>query len=118
MILSQIKAYSLKCPRMDSNQNLNVWSFIKFSIFYANVIKMSQALSGTICPYTVLLFEPRISYPALRVTLINFLFRFGRFLQQLAKKFAKKIEKIKFFKFSNFVIFFPKFFESLSELLT
>ena len=48
----------------------------------------------------------------------NFLFRFGRFFDQVVKKIAKKIEKIKFFTFSNFVIFFPKFFESLSELLT
>ena len=71
---------------------------------------MLQALSGPICPDTVLLFEPRISYPALRVTEINFLFRFDRFLKQFVKKIAKKIEKIEFFKFSNFVIFFPEIF--------
>ena len=69
---------------------------------------------------TVLLFEPRISYPALRVTEINFLFRFDRFLKQFAKKIAKKIEKksnfqnfrILSFFFQNFSNLYPNFWPS------
>ena len=63
-------------------------------------------------PNTVLLFEPRIRYPALRVTVRNFLFKFNRFLKQFAKKIAKKSEKIDFFKIFDFVIFLADFCET------
>ena len=44
---------------------------------------MLQAPRLTICPNTVLLFEPRISNPALRVTKINFYLNFDRFSTNL-----------------------------------
>ena len=55
-------------------------------------------------------------YPALRVTEINFLFRFNRFFRRCAMKIAKKIETIEFFKFSKFCHFFPKFFENFVRI--
>ena len=67
---------------------------------------------GADFPDTVLLFEPRIRHPALRVTARNFLFTFTRFFEQFAKKIAKKSEKIDFFKIFDFVIFLADFCET------
>ena len=74
---------------------------------------MSQALSVTICPDTVLLFEPRMRYPALRVTAMNFLFRNARFYCKFTVNFDKKFEIFNFFIFfifgKNFAIRNPQF---------
>ena len=74
---------------------------------------MSQALSRPICPDTVLLFEPRISYPALRVTKSKKLFKINRFFCKLALKIDENSKKIDFSFFSlfskNFAVSYPKF---------
>ena len=51
---------------------------------------------------TVLLFEPRMRHPALRVI---FVYKYLKFLY-FCFKVCEKIEKIDFFKIFNFVIFF------------
>ena len=70
---------------------------------------MLQALSGTICPDTVLLFEPRISYPALRVTLLKIYLKWFDFSAKLLKNLMK-ITKIRIFHFYHF------FFENFADL--
>ena len=64
-------------------------------------------------PDTVLLFEPRISYPALRVTKSKKLFKINRFFCKLALKIDKISKKIDFSFFSlfskNFAIGYPQF---------
>ena len=61
-------------------------------------------------PDTVLLFEPRMNHPALRVTRINFFFEINRFLRKFTKKMDEKLRKNNFFKFSIFYIFLCKLF--------
>ena len=53
-------------------------------------------------PDTVLLFEPRISHPALRVTLTKKIFKIKRRFGKFIKKTCKKFEKTIFFTFSIF----------------
>ena len=73
---------------------------------------MSQALRGTICPDTVLLFEPRIDYPALRVTAMKLLFENGRLYCEFTQNLAKKL---KISIFSLFSFFSQKFCVSCSR---
>ena len=61
-----------KSPGNKFLQNFTGWSLIKNSNFNAKGPNMSQILSERICPNTVLLFEFRISYSALR-----FIFEFA-----------------------------------------
>ena len=75
---------------------------------------MSQALRRTICPYTVLLFEPRFSQPALRVIQNNFLFRNAYFFDDLNEIFDKNFQKNEFSKIFEFVIFFGSRVQPLS----
>ena len=63
---------------------------------------MLQALSGAICPDTVLLFKPRMSYPALRVTRINFHLKISVFFSFSLKFSMKFIENQIFSNFSFF----------------
>ena len=62
---------------------------------------MLQALRMTICSATVLLFEARICYPALRVTLTTFYLAMDDLLQ-ICFKFRQQFEKIHFSKIFTF----------------
>ena len=72
------------------------------------LLNMLQALSVTICSDTVLLFEPRMSHPALRVTRMKNWFSIERFLLIFLSIFNQIHEKSIFFTFFTFFIFFSK----------
>ena len=65
--LAQNHRWNLLYPKIKSDRNLNGWSRVKNSHVHWKGPDLSPALRITICPDTVLLFEPRINYPALRV---------------------------------------------------
>ena len=70
-------------PEINSDQNLNGWSRLKISTFTSKGPKMSHSLSAAICPDTVLLFEPRMRHPALRVIEIIFYLEINDFIANL-----------------------------------
>ena len=106
---------------------MNVWSRIKNQYFDSNGTKMLQALSGTICPDTVLLFESRMRHPALRVifqpkTIRPKLFESKHFRQKKnrPRRFRSKFKFHWNFKFlGKFKIFAAKFeiFRKISKIL-
>ena len=63
-------------------------------------------LPNRFVPNSVLLLEPRICYPALRITLMKKLFKIHRSYREFAIKIDKFLKKYEFF---IFLIFFPKF---------
>ena len=79
-LIFHFKAFNELCSEMKQNQKSNGWSWVKNSLFNAKGPKMLQALRMTICPATVLLFEARICYPALRVTLTTFYLAMNDFI--------------------------------------
>ena len=96
-------------PEINSDQNLNVWSLIKNSLFKRKCINMLQALRmhTFLTPYysssrgwDILLYE----------SLGNFLFRNERFYCKFTVNFDKKMKKLIFSLFSFLSIFFRKFY--------
>ena len=67
---------------------------------------------------SVLLFEPRICYLALRVTSIKNSFRINRFYREFAIKIDIFLQKYRFFIFFHFFHFFSKFFSSFFLIFT
>ena len=103
-----------KSPENKLSEKSTVWSLIKNWNFNANGPKMLQTLPETICPDTVLLFESRISYPALRVTSNNDLSKIKRFVW-FRLKFSIKFIKNQIFSLFSF---FSKIFETLFGIST
>ena len=72
------------------------------------------SLPDRFVPNSVLLLEPRICYPALRVIAIKNLFKINGFYRQFAVKIDIFLKKYRFFTFFHF---FQKFFETSLHLL-
>ena len=77
--LAQNHRWNLLYPEIKSDRNLNGWSRVKNSHLHSKGPDLLPALRITICPDTVLLFEPRINYPALRVTTIEYFSKLSDF---------------------------------------
>ena len=75
-------------------------------------------LPNRFVPNSVLLLEPRICYPALRVTSMKKLFKIDRFYREFANKIDKFLKKYRFFIFFIFFIFFSKFLSSFVRIFT
>ena len=69
-------------------------------------------------PNSVLLFEPRICYPALRVTSIQNLFKINQFYRECAIKIDNFLQKYRFFIFFIYFIFVPKFLSTFIRIFT
>ena len=80
---------------------MNGRSRVKNSHLHWKGPDLLPALRITICPDTVLLFEPRINYPALRVTRIDFHLKINDFLR-FSYKFSIKFTKNNFFSIFQF----------------
>ena len=74
------------------------------------------SLPDRFVPNSVLLFEPRICYPALRVTSIENLFQINRFYRKFALKIDNFLQKYRFFIFFIFFIFFPNFLSTFVRI--
>ena len=112
--LAQNHRWNLLYPKIKSDRNLNGWRSVKNSHLHWKGPDLSPALRITICPDTVLLFEPRINYPALRVTRINFCLKIMFFLW-FSYKFSMKFTKNHFFSLFQF---FRKMCKTLFALST
>ena len=96
---------------------MNVWSSIKNWHFYAKTPNMLQALSGTICPDTVLLFEFRIDILLYESLNLKNYFKLIDFFTNLLQT-STKIWKNQFFHFFHFFHFFEKNCKTLFGICT
>ena len=78
----------------------------EFFIFLRKISEYVAKVRDQNIPDTVLLFEPRMSHPALRVIEISFLFRFGFLFLEIFIENFKKMKKLNFFKFFKICHFF------------
>ena len=100
--IAQIDRLDETFPEMHSYQKSNGWSSFKNWHFWRNVIDLSPAPRLTICPNTVLLFEPRMRHPALRVTFTR---NYLKLIDSFANLFQKLLKIVKNLDFSFFLFF-------------
>ena len=116
--LSQKIRLISKSPKMIFKKFSCGWSSIKNSLFYQFPTNMSQAPRIAICPDTVLLFEPRMRHPALRVTAIRKYFENKRFFCTIIEENDENLEKYRIFQFFQFYHFFYEIMQTFVRIFT
>ena len=102
MLISHFKVSTSFARKWNKIKNWTYGGWVKNSLFNAKGSKMLQALRMTICPATVLLFEARVCYPALRVTLTTFYLAMDDLIANLLSILTKNWKNSFFSNFSLF----------------
>ena len=100
--LAQNHRWKLLYPEIKSDRNLNVWSRVKNSHLYLQRHRFVASPLDYDLPWHRITLEPRMSYPALRVTRIHFHLKINVFFDFSLNFSLKFIENQIFSNFSNF----------------